>query len=398
VGFKYTEALARQHEITVLASPPSQTPQGATLVPCDAGPCSFNEVDALALLRFELRQWRLARQLRRRQRFDLMHRLTPSAIQLPTLIALQHSPCVVGPLLGHVLPPPTFLPFLQRARQRPSQPRLHPRRMARGLAGRFVRYLTQSEFHLRRASWILTGTQAAAAKVPERLRSRCRAITYAGVEYSVFVPPALTPGPSPNRIGLGGPIRLLYVGRLVPYKGLELLIRALAQAVVAVPCTLKVVGSGDLHYTDYCRRLVGELGLADRVQFVLHLPREGLVSVYQEADLFCLPSIETYGVALLEAMSCGLAVVVSDINGPGENVPKDCGIKIPMRAPEQFVHDFANAIVALAKNNELRAELGSAGRRHVLANHSWDRIARDLLSLYDEIAAAENHSPRRSVE
>src|SRR5438094_10463297 len=87
VGFKYAEALARGHEVVVLASPPSQTPTGATLLACNAGPCSFNEVGAMPLLRFELRQSRLARALRKRFQADFVHRLTPSAIQVPTWAA-----------------------------------------------------------------------------------------------------------------------------------------------------------------------------------------------------------------------------------------------------------------------------------------------------------------------
>jgi hypothetical protein len=48
MGFKRTEALTHQYEVTFLASPPSQTPAGATLVPCNAAPCSFTEVTSLA--------------------------------------------------------------------------------------------------------------------------------------------------------------------------------------------------------------------------------------------------------------------------------------------------------------------------------------------------------------
>jgi len=114
VGFKLTESMARRHEVVVLASPPSETPAGATLIPCDAGPCSFNEVGALPLLRFELRQMRLSRALRRRFQFDMVHRLTPSALQLPTWAGNLGKPLVVGPLIAAETPPSEFRPFLQR--------------------------------------------------------------------------------------------------------------------------------------------------------------------------------------------------------------------------------------------------------------------------------------------
>src|SRR5207253_1890371 len=98
VGFKYAEALARRHEVVILSSPPSEAPPGANLVPCDAGPCSFNEVNSPALLRFELRQRRLTRQLFGQSRFDWIHRLTPSSIHLPTWTGLLGKPLLIGPL------------------------------------------------------------------------------------------------------------------------------------------------------------------------------------------------------------------------------------------------------------------------------------------------------------
>src|SRR4051812_44445236 len=75
VGFKFAEALANRFKVTLLSSPPSAAPVHSKSVPCHAGPCSFNEVGATPLLRFELRQHRLARQLALSTRFDFVHRL-----------------------------------------------------------------------------------------------------------------------------------------------------------------------------------------------------------------------------------------------------------------------------------------------------------------------------------
>src|SRR5437016_5790226 len=120
VGFKYVEALARRHEVMVLASPPSQTPAGVTLLACDAGPCSFNEVEAMPLLRFP---------------FDWVHRVTPSAIQVPTWAGRLVRPLVIGPLIAADRPAPAFSPLLERPVSRPKRPRWHPMR----LAARFCR-------------------------------------------------------------------------------------------------------------------------------------------------------------------------------------------------------------------------------------------------------------------
>src|SRR4051812_10167259 len=84
VGYKYVEALSRRFQTVLFSSPPTQTPDGVDLKVCDAGPCSFNEVAAVPLLRFEWRQLALARELKASFDFDIVHRITPGSINLPT--------------------------------------------------------------------------------------------------------------------------------------------------------------------------------------------------------------------------------------------------------------------------------------------------------------------------
>jgi hypothetical protein len=109
VGYEYAEALARRHAVTVLASPPAQTPGGTRLHSINAGSCNFNDVDAGPLARFELRQLQAAWSLHRRQRFQLVHRVTPSWIGNASVLAALNVPLVVGPLLAADRPPESKL-------------------------------------------------------------------------------------------------------------------------------------------------------------------------------------------------------------------------------------------------------------------------------------------------
>jgi glycosyltransferase involved in cell wall biosynthesis len=162
---------------------------------------------------------------------------------------------------------------------------------------------------------------------------------------------------------------------VIPYKGVELLLRAAAAATRQIPLTLDIIGGADPVYLEFCQSLAAELGIADKVTFHARIPRHNLLRFYRECTVFCFPSLsETYGVALLEAMSCGCACVVPDNSGPGEILPEGCGVRVPLREPEQAVADFSSAIIELARRPELRSEYGSAARRHVVAQHDWDRI------------------------
>jgi glycosyltransferase involved in cell wall biosynthesis len=393
VGFKYAEALAQRHEVIVLASPPSETPKGARLEICDAGPCSFNEVGPVPLLRFEWRQLRMGRQLA--SGVDLVHRITPGSVDIPTWAFRLGKPLIIGPLIGARRPPPDFESFLKRPSSPHTRGRLHPSRLAarvcRAIVGRNGRRGT----HLHRAKRILVGTRTAQGMLPESCRAKSRLITYSGVEHEIFSPVSA-------RSSNENVVRLLYVGRLVPYKGPELLIHAFARAAKKVPVHLTILGTGDPVYVDYLIQQTRELGLyidrpsgehpassiqhpASGIRFLPPLPRAELPTMYQSADIFCFPTLcDTYGIALLEAMSCGCAAVATDIAGAGEIVDGRNGLKVPLQNPEQYITAFSKTIVALAQNSERRTQIGAAARKYILEQHDWGRIGEHLLAIYDE--------------
>jgi len=376
VGFNYTAALAQRHEVTVLASPPSQPPPEAAFLPCHAGPCSFNEVGPVPLLKFETRQWILMRKLKRLD-FDLIHRLTPSGIHAPTWTASLGKPFLIGPLIAAKNPPAAYEAYLNRPVSRPTQPHWHPRRIAARLCREIVNHAARRGAYLQRASRILVGSRATLDQIPEALHAKCRLITYSGIEHEVFVPPTERHA---NR-----PLRLLFTGRLVPYKGVELLLRALALAIQRCEVKLDFCGGGDAGYKSYLMQLVRELGLGKSVKFLPPCPRGELIPLYQQADVFCFPTIcDTYGIALLEAMSCGCAVLVSDVAAAGEIVNSRNGLKVKLGNPDQFVEEYAAAITELAGNRSRAWSLGEAARQYVLQNHDWTTIGRHLLELYEE--------------
>src|SRR2546423_14400836 len=86
VGYMTAKTLAREHEVTMIASPPVEVPPGVEWIPCDAQPVNFNEVGADAWLRFEWRQWRLGRRLRAQRNFDVIPKLTPAPLGNASLL------------------------------------------------------------------------------------------------------------------------------------------------------------------------------------------------------------------------------------------------------------------------------------------------------------------------
>ena len=378
MGYKYAEALSRRHSVTVFAARPGDVPAGAKHFSISAGKCNFNDVAAESLVRFELGQFPRAWRLTGRNDFDVVHRVTPSAIGNSSLLPALRLPFVVGPLLGSTRPPCSFDQVMRRSSTPSSIGRLRPSRLGPGLARRMNDWLSRKYYHLRSARKILVGTEIALSQVPLSLQKRCELLPYSGVEHDFYLPPIarLT-----NQA-----LQLLFVGRLVQYKGIELLLRAVAVAARDCDLHLRLVGTQDSDYTKFCRQLVDDLKLSRVVEFLPAVPRQELLRFYQQADVFCFPTLcDTYGIALLEAMSCGCAVLTSDTSGPREIVDESFGIKVPLDEPEQYVSQFASAIVRLAREPGLRDEMGRNARQRAKTHHDWTAIGNRLLGIYERL-------------
>ena len=179
--------------------------------------------------------------------------------------------------------------------------------------------------------------------------------------------------------------RLLAVGRLIPIKGLDTLLRAVAAARTEVPgLTLELAGSGPLE--DELRSLSTALGLDDAVRFL------GLVSpiapAYERALAVVVPSRgEGFGMVALEAMERARAIVASRVGGLPELVaPGETGLLVP---PDDL-EALRAALVMVASDPERTAEMGAAGRRRALEAFPAERPAERLDAIYR--AALERRS------
>ena len=175
---------------------------------------------------------------------------------------------------------------------------------------------------------------------------------------------------------------ILYVGRIEPLKGIDILLRALPTLEYEGAVRALVVGGspGNDAELERLKSLSAELGIADSVTFTGSVPQEVLPTYYSAADVFTLPShSESFGLAPLEAMACGAPVVVSRVGGlktfvtSGEN-----GYLVPWRCPESFAQRFDT----LLANPELRDAMGRAARRRALGM-SWGATAERMLAYYD---------------
>lgn len=179
---------------------------------------------------------------------------------------------------------------------------------------------------------------------------------------------------------------LLFLGRLDPKKGLDLLIRAFAQIEGARPdLSLVVAGPDSGGYGDDMRRLAARLGVDERVCFTGVLSPELKLAAFVEAELFVLPSYaENFGAVITEALACGLPVVISnrvniwpEMAEAGVATVVDCSVE-----------SVAAGISATLADTGFRRHVAARGPALVRERYTWEAIVPDLVAKYASIAGA----------
>lgn len=175
----------------------------------------------------------------------------------------------------------------------------------------------------------------------------------------------------------------LFVGRLVAYKGVDILLRAIVDTDVRAV----IVGDGPL--LPMLTELARDLGIADRVRFAGNASPAELTALYNACDLFVLPSVtraEAFGMVQIEAMSCGKPVICTDLPSgvPWVNQHGETGLVVPA----SDVRALRDAIRTLAENPALRTRLGEQGRRRVRDVFSIRRLVAQTSALYRGVSEA----------
>ncbi|MCK4820291.1 glycosyltransferase family 4 protein, partial [bacterium] len=132
---------------------------------------------------------------------------------------------------------------------------------------------------------------------------------------------------------------------------------------------------------DKLKQKTRKMGLEDRFKFLGQVDKNRLVEIYQDADIFVFPSYhEGLPAVVLEAMSCGLPVIATDVRGnrdlisAGEN-----GILVPPRSPGKI----AEAITTLIEDEKLKEKLGKNARKTIEDKYTWDAVTNRILECYE---------------
>jgi glycosyltransferase involved in cell wall biosynthesis len=172
---------------------------------------------------------------------------------------------------------------------------------------------------------------------------------------------------------------VLYLGRLDPTKGIDLLIRSFAVVAREEGDAVLVLVGGDMGHNEEFRQRVRSLGLDDQVIFTGFVSKEDKMAAYTDADVFVTPSFTGFPMTFLESCLCGTPIVTTgkgDLLGWIDNT---VGFNT-----EYTPEALADVIGRLLADEALRAKLGEQAKELVRTKYNWKAIVRDIEAFYEK--------------
>lgn len=295
-------------------------------------------------------QWsamKLALKLDRQHQFDIVHHVTYGSIQLGSFMYKLRKPFIFGPVGGGQRAPDQLKRYFGA---------YWSREWLRDWVGTVLQYVNPGFYRSVQTADRLVVTNLDTYALARKLRPDLPIdrIWDAGLS-AVFLPE------TPVDHYPGNTLKLLWTGRLLPRKALELTIQALGQVDPAIPVTLTIVG-GKGEMADQVPLYIDRYGVSNRVNWVGHVSFQAVKDYYEQSDVFFFTSLrDSCPHQLLEAMAYSLPVVTLDLHGQAELVNDQTGIRVAVTNEEQIVSDLARAIEWMYTHPAERLAMGEAG-------------------------------------
>ena len=349
---------------------------------------SYFTTGYLSRLSTQIAQRRLIRRLVREHDIDVVHQPMPVSPREPSMLFGLGAPVVIGPMNGGMDYPPAF------RRQRGAV-----ERVLLGAGRASATWLNRLMPGKRRAATLLVANQRTRDALPAGVCEHVIELVENGVDLGVWRPPALPQGGASR----DGVTTFVFMGRLVDWKAVDLLLHAFARARQRAPMRLWILGDGSERAS--LEALARSLGLpagpdaaAGAIEFAGWLPQSVCAARLAEADVLVLSSLlECGGAVVLEAMSLGKPVIATAWGGPLDYLDARCGVLVAPASRDAIVDGFEAAMVELAASPERRRLLGEQGLRKVESDFDWELKGSAILDVYRHALDADR-SDSRDVE
>jgi glycosyltransferase involved in cell wall biosynthesis len=305
--------------------------------------------------------------------FDVVHRVTPLSPTTPCPLAKWSPvPVVIGPINGGLRWPKGFSAELAREREWLTYLR------------RLHKWMPYYNSTYQKAAAILAGFPHTMQDLPPNVLPKtfdCSDVGYADDPHDV-----------PLNRPFSSTMTALFVGRLVPYKCADVVVRAFAASDLLRRHRLVIIGDGPDR--PLLEHLIKENAMEGCVELTGWLPHEEVMRRMRQADVLAFPSIRELGAGVVvEAMGMGLACVTTNYGAPGTYAAEGRGVVIPLMNKPALVEGYVNALEELASDPEKRARISATGRRYVNANLTWDAKAENIVEVYKWVLGRRDTKP-----
>jgi glycosyltransferase involved in cell wall biosynthesis len=305
-------------------------------------------------------QRQMVRNLITTQQVNVVHQPIPVSPRAPSFICKLGVPVVIGPMNGGMEYPPAF-------RNIESWSTRASIALGRRSADAINRLIPGKKL----ARTVLVANQRTRLALPSCITGEVIELAENGVDLTLWSVQHCMATPA-------SPPRFLFVGRLVDWKRVDIVLNALAQTPAA---HLDVIGDGPMRAE--WSELTASLHLADRVSFLGWMSQQGCAEQLQSATALVLPSVyECGGAVVLEAMATGTPVIATAWGGPEDYIDESCGILIPPASVEAMVLGFRAAMQRLIDEPQLGCRLGKAARKTIEMGFDWEDKVDRMLTIY----------------
>ncbi len=233
-----------------------------------------------------------------------------------------------------------------------------------------------------RASALLVANRRTREALPWGVRGAVTELVENGVDLSVWGTPT-------RRANSKGPFQLVFVGRLVDWKCVDLLLEALKPVTLRCPVRLSIVGEGPERAR--LEGMVHQLDVGESVSFTGWLSQQECAQRLQAADALVLPSmLECGGAAVLEAMATGLPVIATNWGGPADYLDSTSGILVDPLPREAFISGLTAAMLQLAESEPARRRMGESARKRAVEKFDWEKKVDSIIEIYRETIRRSN--------
>jgi glycosyltransferase involved in cell wall biosynthesis len=319
---------------------------------------------------WQYRAWCAARRLDANVNFGAVHHVTYNSLQMASWLWRLRKPLLLGPLGGGMTAPESLRQYL---------PDWFKTETVRNVISRLLTTFDPNvRRSLRHASLVFAANSDTAALARQLGASKVELAMSAALPDAYF-PPTYMARP----VLAGRELRILWLARLFPRKGLPLVLDALSRVDPRVAFHLDIMGDGPMG--PLVTGWIAAAGLQDRVTWHGSVPYEVTRTAYLTHDLFMLCSLrDTYANQYLEAMALGLPILTLDHHGASDFIPDAAGLKVPVQSADETTAALAQAVEHLYDHPAELEQMGRAGFAYA-ARFAVSKLVADL---YQQAAAA----------